>query len=77
VATAALVGILPKTATIGLAAPLLLVALRLIQGVANPADPSRINPAFDGGDHLHFNLACYLAMGNAVPLELLLDPACT
>jgi metabolite-proton symporter len=30
----ALVGMLPKTATIGLAAPLLLVALRLIQGLA-------------------------------------------
>jgi lysophospholipase L1-like esterase len=45
--------------------------------VRDPADPSRINPAFDGGDHLHFNLAGYLAMGNAVPLELLIDPACT
>jgi lysophospholipase L1-like esterase len=44
--------------------------------VRDPADPLRINPAFDGGDHLHFNLAGYLAMGNAVPLELLLDPAC-
>ena len=44
--------------------------------VRDPADPSRINPVFDGGDHLHFNLAGYLAMGNAVPLELLPDPAC-
>jgi metabolite-proton symporter len=32
--SSALVGILPNTATIGLAAPLLLVALRLIQGLA-------------------------------------------
>ena len=32
--SSALVGILPKTATIGLAAPLLLVGLRLIQGLA-------------------------------------------
>ena len=32
--SSALVGVLPKTATIGLAAPLLLVALRLIQGLA-------------------------------------------
>lgn len=32
--SSALVGMLPKTATIGLAAPLLLVALRLIQGLA-------------------------------------------
>jgi lysophospholipase L1-like esterase len=45
--------------------------------VRDPADPARINPAFDGGDHLHFNLAGYQAMGNAVPLELLLDPACS
>jgi lysophospholipase L1-like esterase len=45
--------------------------------VRDPADPSRINPAFDGGDHLHFNLAGYLAMGNAIPLEQLLDPACS
>ena len=45
--------------------------------VRDPADPSRIAPYFDGSDHLHFNLAGYLAMGNAVPLELLLDPACS
>jgi len=45
--------------------------------VRDSADPSRINPAFDGGDHIHFNLAGYLAMGNAVPLEPLLDPACS
>jgi lysophospholipase L1-like esterase len=45
--------------------------------VRDPADPSRINPLFDGGDHLHFNLAGYLAMGNAIPLELLRDPACS
>lgn len=44
--------------------------------VRDPADPSRINPVFDGGDHLHFNLAGYLAMGNAVPLEMIRDPAC-
>ena len=45
--------------------------------VRDPADPTRINPAFDGGDHLHFNLAGYLAMGNAIPLEQLRDPACS
>ncbi|MGO9506027.1 MAG: GDSL-type esterase/lipase family protein, partial [Mycobacterium sp.] len=45
--------------------------------VRDPADPSRIAPDFDGSDHLHFNLDGYLAMGNAVPLELLLDPACS
>ena len=43
----------------------------------DPADPARIAPYFDGSDHVHFNLAGYLAMGNAVPLELLLDPACS
>jgi lysophospholipase L1-like esterase len=42
--------------------------------VRDPADPLRINPAFDGSDHLHFNLAGYQAMGNAVPLEELVDP---
>jgi lysophospholipase L1-like esterase len=45
--------------------------------VRDPADPSRIAPHFDGSDHLHLNLAGYVAMGNAVPLELLLDPACS
>jgi hypothetical protein len=44
--------------------------------VRDPADPSRTNPLFDGGDHLHFNLAGYLAMGNAVPFEMLRDAAC-
>jgi lysophospholipase L1-like esterase len=29
------------------------------------------------GDHLHFNLAGYLAMGDAIPLELLANPACS
>ena len=43
--------------------------------VRDPADPSRIAPYFDGSDHLHLNLAGYVALGNAVPLELLLDPA--
>jgi lysophospholipase L1-like esterase len=44
--------------------------------VRDPADPSRINPTYDGSDHLHFNLAGYQAMGSAVPLEQLNDPAC-
>ena len=35
--------------------------------VRDPADPSRIDPVFDGGDDLHFNLAGYLVMGNASP----------
>jgi lysophospholipase L1-like esterase len=45
--------------------------------VHDPADPSRINPTFDGSDHVHFNLAGYQAIGNAVPLEQLDDPACS
>lgn len=45
--------------------------------VRDPADPARIDPAFDGSDHLHFNLAGYEAMGNAVPLEQLADPVCS
>ena len=45
--------------------------------VRDPTDPSRINPVYDGSDHLHFNLAGYRAMGNAVPLDQLVDPACS
>lgn len=45
--------------------------------VRDPADPSRINPAYDGSDHLHFNLAGYQAMADAVPLELLTDRPCS
>ncbi|BBY27036.1 SGNH/GDSL hydrolase family protein [Mycolicibacterium sediminis] len=45
--------------------------------VRDPADPSRINPAYDGSDHLHFNLAGYQAMADAVPLELIADRACS
>lgn len=45
--------------------------------VRDPADPSRINPAYDGSDGLHFNLAGYQAMADAVPLEMLTDRACS
>lgn len=45
--------------------------------VRDAGDPSRINPAFDGSDHLHFNLAGYQAMADAVPLESLTDRACS
>jgi lysophospholipase L1-like esterase len=44
--------------------------------VRDPADPSRISPTYDGSDHLHFNLAGYQAMADAVPLEQLDDPVC-
>ncbi|MGW7415055.1 SGNH/GDSL hydrolase family protein [Streptomyces sp. NPDC054863] len=39
------------------------------KALADPADPERINPAFDSGDHLHPNDAGYRAMADA------LDPA--
>lgn len=44
--------------------------------VRNPADPSEILPAYNGGDGLHFNLAGYQAMANAVELSKLAVPAC-
>ena len=45
--------------------------------VRDPSDPSRINPDFDGGDHLHLNPAGYQAMANAVDLALLRRADCT
>jgi lysophospholipase L1-like esterase len=36
--------------------------------VRDPADPLRLRPAYDSGDHLHPNDAGYLAMGAAVKL---------
>ena len=36
----------------------------------DPADPARLLPAYDSGDHLHPNDAGYEAMGNAVDLAL-------
>jgi lysophospholipase L1-like esterase len=39
--------------------------------VADPADPLRLLPSYDSGDHLHLNNAGYHAMGNAVDLKLL------
>lgn len=37
----------------------------------DPADPRRLRPDLDGGDHLHPNDAGMLALAAAVPLELL------
>jgi lysophospholipase L1-like esterase len=46
--------------------------------VRDPGDPSRINPPYDGGDHLHFNLAGYKKMGETVNLaQLRTPPTCT
>jgi lysophospholipase L1-like esterase len=44
--------------------------------VRDPADPSEIAPAYDGGDGIHFNLAGYQALANAVDLSQLKPPAC-
>jgi len=44
--------------------------------VRDPADPSRILPAYNGGDSLHFDLAGYRALASAVDLALLERPDC-
>ena len=41
------------------------------KAVADPADPTALNPAFDSGDHLHPNEAGMQALANAVDLSLL------
>jgi lysophospholipase L1-like esterase len=40
------------------------------QLLRDPAQPTRLNPAYDGGDRLHPNDAGYQAMAQAVPLGL-------
>lgn len=35
----------------------------------DPAQPDRLNPAYDSGDHLHPGPAGYQAMANAIPLQ--------
>ena len=42
------------------------------KATADPADPDRLNPAHDSGDHLHPNDAGCVAMANAVDLNRLL-----
>jgi len=42
--------------------------------VADPANPQRLNPAYDSGDHLHPNDAGYRAMAGAVSIPALLGP---
>lgn len=39
-------------------------------GVRNPAAPSRLQAAYDSGDHLHLNPAGYQAMANNIDLNL-------
>jgi lysophospholipase L1-like esterase len=38
--------------------------------MADPANPSKLSPAYDSGDGLHPSLAGYKAMADAVPLDL-------
>ena len=40
----------------------------------DPADPLRLNPAYDSGDRLHPNDAGYQAMADAINLDMLLPP---
>src|SRR5882757_7297066 len=41
------------------------------KAVADPADPTQLNPTFDSGDHIHPNEAGMQALANAVDLTLL------
>jgi lysophospholipase L1-like esterase len=43
----------------------------------DPADPLRLNPAYDVGDHLHPDGAGYQAMANAINLDMLLPQPAT
>jgi lysophospholipase L1-like esterase len=47
------------------------------RAVRDPSDPSRLNPAFDSGDHIHPNTAGRQAMADAVDLASLRAPRCT
>ena len=42
--------------------------------VRDPNAPTKFNPQYDSGDHLHPNDAGYQAMGNAVDLSLFTGP---
>jgi lysophospholipase L1-like esterase len=46
--------------------------INLAAAVADPANPQRLNPAYDSGDHLHPDDAGYRAMANAIDIPLLL-----
>lgn len=41
--------------------------------VRDPGAPKRLNPAYDGGDHLHLNDSGYVVISNAIPLKALLQ----
>jgi lysophospholipase L1-like esterase len=44
--------------------------------VRDPRHPGRLDPRYDGSDHLHLNLAGYRRMGQAVPLRWLAGAVC-
>lgn len=44
--------------------------------VRDPGDESRIAPAFDSGDHLHFNSDGYAALAAAIDLDGFARRAC-
>jgi len=44
------------------------------RAVRDPADPGRLLPAFDVGDHLHLNPAGYATLADAVPARLFRYP---
>lgn len=44
--------------------------------VADPADPTRLAPAFDAGDGLHLSTAGYRALASAVPVDGLSGSPC-
>jgi lysophospholipase L1-like esterase len=44
--------------------------------VRDPADPQQIAPAYDDGDHVHFSLAGYAAMADAISLAALAGNEC-
>ena len=41
--------------------------------VRDPTDPSRLNPIYDHGDHIHLNPAGYQAIADAIPLRYFYD----
>jgi lysophospholipase L1-like esterase len=49
--------------------------INFAKAMADPADPLRLNPAYDSGDHLHPNDAGYQAMADAINLSMLLAGA--
>jgi lysophospholipase L1-like esterase len=46
------------------------------RALRDPANPARLRPAYDSGDHLHPSTAGYRAMARAVRLRTLTSPAC-